>query len=87
MSIIMRGIAGRLATSRKATTQCAWCGKVKSEGDYTGDAGPLLQSVEGRNVTHGICPSCLDSLVANMRGTWDRPAVSTPSRGSSLFRI
>ncbi len=84
VSATVNAISSRLQTLSAFTVQCAWCGKVKRQGGYSGEAGPLVHKIDGKSVSHGICPSCLDNLVTEMRGTWDPSSITFPTRGGFM---
>lgn len=38
---------------------CAWCKKVRSDGDYWQSVEEYIAELAAVRVTHGICPTCL----------------------------
>jgi len=46
-----------LETLRKLIPVCAWCRRVRSEGEYKDDVLAYLEK-QGHMVTHGMCPDC-----------------------------
>lgn len=40
---------------------CSYCKKVRNEADYWNEVESYLASNTGRELTHSICPSCLES--------------------------
>lgn len=48
--------------------QCAWCGAIKRGSSYAADRLPILPRLEGRRVSHGICPHCFDNALAARSG-------------------
>ncbi len=44
--------------------QCAWCGAMGLGGTYDTVRRPIIAKVGRRHVSHGICPSCFDSVLA-----------------------
>ena len=60
-----------LKTMRELLPICAWCGDVRDEDEENGGEKwlPLDDFVEKNSaVTHGICPSCSENMMANGRG-------------------
>jgi DNA-binding response OmpR family regulator len=45
---------------------CAWCKRVRDDADYWHSIEEYLLRHSGSDFTHGICPSCLESLRADM---------------------
>lgn len=47
-----------LETLRRLIPICAWCHRVRSEGEYKDDLLDHLQKHVNVTVTHGLCPDC-----------------------------
>ncbi len=60
-------MATRLKALSRSRTQCAWCGRVKVGRGYAPEPGPVLHSIDGHSVSHGICPECYARVVAVRR--------------------
>jgi hypothetical protein len=50
---------------RAAQVQCAWCGRVRVDGDRF-EGGPQGGHLEADR-SHGICPSCLHRELGRVR--------------------
>ncbi len=60
-----------------AIMQCAWCGRVKRHERYSGESLPIVKELDGRAVSHGICPTCFSRVYAKacMEETLDAETV------------
>ena len=47
---------------------CAWCKRVRDDADYWHSIEEYLYLYTGSDFTHGICPSCLEGLRAELPG-------------------
>jgi sigma-B regulation protein RsbU (phosphoserine phosphatase) len=47
---------------------CAWCKRVRDDADYWHSIEEYLYLHTGSDFTHGICPSCLEGLRADLPG-------------------
>ncbi len=45
---------------------CAWCKRVRDDADYWHSIEEYLYLHTGSDFTHGICPSCLEGLRADL---------------------
>lgn len=64
MWIVAADIACEQGQASAFVTQCAWCGAVKRGGGYA-EKYPIVPKLEGRGVSHGICPHCYDRALAS----------------------
>lgn len=75
-----RAVSGRLAEALEAVERletlvpiCAWCDRIRDDEDYWRSVDEFLKS-QGIDLTHGICPSCLEDLDGESAGSASPPS-------------
>jgi CheY-like chemotaxis protein len=53
---------GHIKTLRGLLPICAWCKKIRDDGNYWRQVEDYVASHTEASFTHGICPSCEDNL-------------------------
>ena len=51
---------------------CAWCRHVRNDGDYWQSVEEYVAELTDCQVTHGICPTCLDAVQAELAAEENR---------------
>jgi DNA-binding response OmpR family regulator len=46
---------------------CAYCRKIRSDGDYWQMVETYISEHTGSNFTHGICPTCAEAWLADLK--------------------
>lgn len=46
---------------------CAYCRKIRNDGNYWQMVETYISEQTGSNFTHGICPTCSETLLAEMK--------------------
>jgi phosphoserine phosphatase RsbU/P len=46
---------------------CAYCRKIRNDGNYWQLVETYINETTGSNFTHGICPECAETLLGGMR--------------------
>ena len=46
---------------------CSYCRKIRNEGQYWENVETYISERSGARFTHGICPSCYDRVVADLK--------------------
>ena len=64
MSVTTAELMSRAWMASPLLTQCAWCGAVLRGSGFSDERFPVTHRLEGRRVTHGICPPCLHGVLA-----------------------
>ncbi len=59
----------QVKTLRGLIPMCAWCGKVRDDEGYWSRVESYIQDHSDAKVSHGLCPSCVDTHFADMTRT------------------
>ena len=66
----IRRVAGELRSAleqvkilRELVPMCAWCRRIRNDGNFWQQVEQYLQTHAGVDVTHGICPECAEKVL------------------------